>query len=359
MTPEFANSIDIPDEQPPHIVQFYESDELLEGAVVDFLADGLTADAPIVVIATETHRRAFIAQLTTRGFDPGRRIGADRLIMIDAQETLDKFMVGAAPDRQLFTETVSPVIDRARAQGGGRAIRAYGEMVDLLWRGGNRSGAVALEQLWNELRTVRSFSLLCSYVVSSFHQESSGMQEICRTHTHVRPVLDRVHPDHTAENVRALAAEIGHRKDLERELRSSLRELRVHEQQLEARLADLRRAAAERDVRTRRTERLARITSAIADAVTPEQVFEAVVDQTRVALGASSAALWLTGGGQAAARLVRADGYGDEVAQTFASIPLGGVPAATPSSTPSATASSSGSRPATSSSRAIPTCPGA
>ena len=151
-----------------------------------------------------------------------------------------------------------------------------------------------------------------------------------RTHTHVRPVLDRVHPDHTAENVRALAAGIGHRKDLERELRGSLRELRVHEQQLEARLADLRRAAADRDVRTRRTERLARITSAIADTVTQEPVFEAVVNQTRVALGASSAALWLTGGGQAAARLVRADGYGDEVAQTFASIPLGGVPAATP-----------------------------
>src|SRR4051795_4134065 len=223
MTPEFANTADSPNDESTHIVQFYESEDLLEGAVVDFLADGLAADAPTVVIATETHRRAFIEQLTIRGFDPGRRIAADRLIMLDAQETLDRFMVGASPDWQRFTATVSPVIERARAQSGGRDIRAYGEMVDVLWRGGNRSAAVALEEMWNELRTMRSFSLLCSYVVSSFYKESSGIRDICRTHTHVRPVLDRQHPDRSAENVRALAAEIGHRKELERELRSSVR----------------------------------------------------------------------------------------------------------------------------------------
>ena len=146
----------------------------------------------------------------------------------------------------------------------------------------------------------------------------------------MRPVLDRQHPDQSAENVRALAAEIGHRKELERELRSSVRELRLREQELKAHLADLKRAAVERDARTRRTERLAKITSAIADAVTAEQVFEAVVDQTRAALGASSAALWLTGWREATARLVRADGYSDEVAQAFATIPLEGVPSATP-----------------------------
>ncbi|HSY38516.1 MAG TPA: MEDS domain-containing protein, partial [Polyangia bacterium] len=150
MTPGSATSASSSDDETPHIVQFYESEDLLETAVVDFLADGLATDAPTVVIATETHRRSFIAQLTMRGFDPGRRIAAGRLIMIDAQEALDQFMVGAAPDWQRFTRTVSPVIERARALGGGREIRAYGQMVDLLWRGGNRSAAVALEEMWNE-----------------------------------------------------------------------------------------------------------------------------------------------------------------------------------------------------------------
>ena len=233
MTLESATTVKSYDDELPHIVQFYESEDLLETAVVDFLADGLAVDAPTVVIATEKHRRSFIAQLTTRGFDPGRRIAAGRLIMIDAQEALDQFMVGAAPDWQRFTRMVSPIIDRARAQGGVQEIRAYGEMVDLLWRSGNRSAAIALEEMWNELRSLRSFSLLCSYVVSSFYKESSGLRDICRTHTHVRPVLDRQRPDQSAENVRALAAEIGHRKELERELRNSVRELRLREQRAE------------------------------------------------------------------------------------------------------------------------------
>ena len=330
MTLESATTVNSRGDEAPHIVQFYESEDLLETAVVDFLADGLAEDAPTVVIATERHRRSFIAQLTRRGFDPGRRIAADRLIMIDAQEALDRFMVDGAPDRQRFTWTVGPVIERARAQGGGREMRAYGEMVDLLWRAGNRSAAVALEEMWNELRNLQSFSLLCSYAVSSFYKESSGLQDICRTHTHVRPLLDRPGPDQSPDSVRALAAEIGHRKELERALRSSLRELGLREQELKAHLADLKRAAIERDVRTRRTERLAKITSAIAGAVTAEQVFEAVVDQTRAALGASSGALWLTGWREATARLARADGYPVEAARAFATIALEGVPSATP-----------------------------
>ena len=110
-----------------------------------------------------------------------------------------------------------------------------------------------------------------------------------------------------------------------------MRELRLHEQQLQAHLADLKRAAVERDIRTRRTERLAERSPRQSPTPSPQkQVFEAVVDQTRAALGASSAALWLTGGRPAAARLVRADGYADAAAHTFTSIPLEGGPAATP-----------------------------
>ena len=319
-----------PSDEPPHIVQFYESDDLLENAVVDFLSAGLSANAPAVVIATAAHRRAFAEKLGTRGLDPEELTRAGLLVMLDAEETLARFMVGSSPDWELFKRTVGPVLEEACALAGGRELRAYGEMVDLLWRAGNRSAAIALEEMWNELRNVWSFSLLCTYVVSSFYKESGGLRDICRTHTHVRPVLGRTRSVKSTQNVKALAAEIGHRKELERELRNSVRELRLRERQLSAHVADLKRAAIERDVRARRTERLAKITSAIADAVTPEQVFEAVVDQARAALGASTAALWLTGWREASARLVRADGYSDEAAHAFATVSLEGVPSSTP-----------------------------
>ncbi len=318
------------DNEPPHEVHFYESDDLLGNAVADFLAAGLSAEAPTIVIATPAHQQAFAENLTARGLDPQQLRTAGLLVMVDAGETLARFMVGSSPDWERFKRTVGPVLERARARAGGRQIRAYGEMVDLLWRDGNRSAAIALEEMWNELRKVWSFSLLCTYVVSGFYKESGGLREVCRTHTHVRALPGHRHPHQPAENVQALAAEIGHRKELERELRNSLRELRLREQQLTAHVADLKKAAIEREVRTQRTERLAKITSAIADAVTAEQVFEAVVDQTRAALGASSGALWLTGRGDPSARLVRADGYTDKAAQAFASVSLAGDPSFTP-----------------------------
>jgi len=58
-----------------------------------------------------------------------------------------------------------------------------------------------------------------------------------------------------------------------------------------------------------RTERLLRITEAIADAVTSEQIFEALVDRVSETIGASSAGLWLMDDDGTQARLVRAQGY--------------------------------------------------
>jgi anti-sigma regulatory factor (Ser/Thr protein kinase) len=73
----------------------------------------------------------------------------------------------------------------------GRAVRAYGEMVALLWDAGNVLAALELERLWNALRHEVPFSLLCTYPSASVsgpgHVEA--LQEICHLHTaaHHRP----------------------------------------------------------------------------------------------------------------------------------------------------------------------------
>jgi signal transduction histidine kinase len=68
------------------------------------------------------------------------------------------------------------------------------------------------------------------------------------------------------------------------------------------------------------TERLARITAAIADAVTPDQISEAIVDEVAAAIDASSAALWVASGRSAS--LVRSVGYSDESKRALATLPL-------------------------------------
>src|SRR5581483_4856909 len=46
-----------------HIVQFYENDQFLCATVADFLADGIGAGQPTVVIATEPHRASITQSL--------------------------------------------------------------------------------------------------------------------------------------------------------------------------------------------------------------------------------------------------------------------------------------------------------
>ncbi|HJQ39278.1 MAG TPA: ATP-binding protein [Thermoanaerobaculia bacterium] len=164
-----------------HAVQFYERDDFLCDRVAHFVAEGLGAGEPALIIATDDHRGAVLAQLRGRGCDLGR------VTFFDARETLEKFMSGAMPDEQKFYAIIGDAVSR-RANGGGR-IRAYGEMVDLLWRDGKPDAAIRLEELWNGLANHHDFSLLCAYPMSNFLREADAgaFQDICATHSHVIP----------------------------------------------------------------------------------------------------------------------------------------------------------------------------
>ncbi|MBA3456139.1 MAG: GAF domain-containing protein [Deltaproteobacteria bacterium] len=71
-----------------------------------------------------------------------------------------------------------------------------------------------------------------------------------------------------------------------------------------------------------RTQQLLKITSALSDAVAPEAVFEAIVDHVRVALDASSAALWLVSEDRMSLRLARHVGYSAGAAKAVARLPM-------------------------------------
>src|SRR5438552_269564 len=57
-----------------------------------------------------------------------------------------------------------PRCSRLSAAAGSQRVRAYGEMVDLLWQIGDVASAIDLEARWNELSTTKRFSLLCAYL---------------------------------------------------------------------------------------------------------------------------------------------------------------------------------------------------
>jgi anti-sigma regulatory factor (Ser/Thr protein kinase) len=168
-----------------HVVQFYEGDaELVEGAG-GYLRDAAHAGAVAIVIATEAHHVAFAAHLRDAGVDPAVARAEGTLVSLDAAETLAGFMRDGAVDRDAFFEVVGGAVHAAAATG--RPVRAYGEMVALLWDAGNVLAAIDLETLWNELATEVPFALYCAYHSDSIsgHAHADALQHVCHLHSAV------------------------------------------------------------------------------------------------------------------------------------------------------------------------------
>lgn len=218
---------------PAHTVQFYENEHFLAAAVADFLAAGISVGQPLVVIATEPHREAFLLRLKAKGLDVEYAARNGYLTMLDAHETLAHFMIGTVPDPQRFKATVGSVLESSLRGNTNGCVRAYGEMVDILWKDGNTEGAIRVEELWNELATTHSFSLLCAYSMGNFYKEAqtADFRRICNTHAHVVPTESYTNGDEAArlleitllqQRAQALENEIEHRVNLEARLRDAL-----------------------------------------------------------------------------------------------------------------------------------------
>ena len=224
---------------PAHYVQFYESPDLLVSTVTTFLQAGIAAGEPAVIIATPEHRAAFCASLASAGADIEFLLSTGRLQCLDARETLNAFMTTGLPDPDRFEAVVGSSIRVAVEMSSSRQIRAYGEMVDLLWGDGHRTAAIALEELWNGLIERQPVALLCAYSMDGFLKgvDDAALVDVCRCHHHAAPVDfvgSFVESDsRTAAVVRnrqtELEAEVAHRRDLEAALRSALREQRQAE----------------------------------------------------------------------------------------------------------------------------------
>src|ERR1043166_1903099 len=163
-----------------HAVQFYEQEEFLADRVAEFLGAGIRGGEPCVVIATAEHNAMFADRLQSLGSD------ITNVRFLDARSTLEMFLHRGMPDAQRFRNVIGGVLREAGGPAG--RGRAYGEMVDLLWRDGEPDAAIRLEELWNELANQHAFSLLCAYPIANFYKEADCAQfeRVCGAHSIVR-----------------------------------------------------------------------------------------------------------------------------------------------------------------------------
>lgn len=166
-----------------HLVQWYDNDASLIQSVGPFLAASLKSGGAAINIATPSHRIAVDRWLMADGHHTVALQRAGRYIPLDAKETLDRFMVGDSPDRDLFFEVIGALVYRASVSWNG--LRAFGEMVRLLWKEGNREGAIELEHLWNELARRYPFALFCAYSREAFPtcQDREAFAHVCDAHS--------------------------------------------------------------------------------------------------------------------------------------------------------------------------------
>lgn len=197
-----------------HRVQFYEQDVQLADVVAEFLAEGLGAGESVVWIGTAPHRAHLITRLRLRGVDLDAVRIEGRLVLLDAAHTLTMFMVDGSPDAALFERHVASVVEMVARRSHRGRVRAFGEMVDLLWQSGEQAAALRLEALWHALQSRLSFTLLCAYALDGF-EAPADIRGVCEAHDHV-DVPSEPSPVHARTIVYAL--EVARRLDVERAL---------------------------------------------------------------------------------------------------------------------------------------------
>src|SRR5689334_10136181 len=109
-----------------HAVKFYKDTESLAEIVCAFIAEGLQRGEPAVIIATAEHRGFFKECLTGKDIDVDAALAAGSLTLLDAEETLERFMRDGVPMSQPFADTLTPILGSIAARFPGLNIRAYG-----------------------------------------------------------------------------------------------------------------------------------------------------------------------------------------------------------------------------------------
>jgi PAS domain S-box-containing protein len=205
-----------------HAVQLYTDDSFLVDVLIRFIGGALAAGDASLVIATKPHRTELERRLSAHGVDTARAAMQGRYVVLDANETLPKLMVGGSVDETRFNHVVEGALiqaEKAAAHTSGR-LAVFGELVALLWADGKPAEAIRVEQFWNNLAKSHSFSLLCAYPITACNSDRhiEPFLRMCGEHSSVVPSESYLALNTEQERLRTIAALQQKAEVLEKEL---------------------------------------------------------------------------------------------------------------------------------------------
>jgi hypothetical protein len=175
-----------------HVVQLYQDQDFLNRAVCRFAGAALANGEGVILVPTVKHWNAFRPRLIAEGIDVEAAQKRGQLTIVDADETLPRFMRGAMPDSPVFLGLAADVI--ARARGGSRyeKVRWWGEMVNILWERGDVAASMNLEDLFDQLAHKHDIAIFCSFLMDNFDGEihTRMLPRLGENHSHLIPVED-------------------------------------------------------------------------------------------------------------------------------------------------------------------------
>ncbi len=170
-----------------HAVQVYEDEESFLETLESFVMAGFRNGEAIIIIATPEHRAALAGRLERNGISVAAAAASGQYIVRDARGCLARFMFDGWPAESRFNAMVEELIARARVNY--PAVRAFGEMVALLWEEKLYRATMRLEHLWTQLCQRESFPLFCAYPKTGFDAgDPAACREALQAHSRTCPI---------------------------------------------------------------------------------------------------------------------------------------------------------------------------
>jgi signal transduction histidine kinase len=205
-----------------HHVRFYEDTNVLAEQVGSYLDEALRAGDSGCAIARPLTLAVIELHLAKAGHDIAALRAQGRLELVDAAD-IAAAMVDDDGVRRVFHRDVEPVVRRLIVASGTGNVRAYGEIVDVLWARGQRDSVLLLEQLWHELIDDLPVTLLCGYQLRNFDGDAAAFDAVCQRHNAVALAQPATDASATMslvlaqleQRARSLELEVSRRKQLE------------------------------------------------------------------------------------------------------------------------------------------------
>jgi len=167
-----------------HIVQVYESDEILLEALTGFAQNAIDSNENAMVVATNAHLNALERRIERNGFHIDKLITDGIFIPLDVDEVISEFMIGGTAEESRIVETISGLFTNGVFNK--RAFRLCGEIAPTLLANGHRDIATRVERIADRLNHDNPTGIFCIYSKNTVSDDTIAFdQVVCDQHSRI------------------------------------------------------------------------------------------------------------------------------------------------------------------------------